>query len=452
MSDYDYDLFTIGGGSGGVRGARIAASYGAKVALAEDKDLGGTCVNVGCIPKKLLVYASHFAEDFEDAKAFGWDVEAKGFDWKMLIANKDKEIARLNRIYADLLEKAGVTIYRARATIVDPHTVDVDGERITAKYILVATGGRPRLPHGHGDHLVQTSDDMFALDALPERIVIVGGGYIATEFAGIFHGLGSKVTQIYRGDLFLRGFDRDVRLILSEQMRKKGIDLRFNTTLEALDEGDNGLVATCDKGSNTECDAVLFAIGRVPNSRGIGLEEAGVQLGEEGAVSVDDYGKTSVDSIYAVGDVTDRIQLTPVALAEGMAVAATLFDGRPTKPDHINVPSAVFSQPSVATVGMTQEEATREHGDLRIYRSAFRPLRHTLTGREEKSMMKLVVAADSDRVLGVHIVGPDAGEILQGFAVALKMGVTKKQLDQTIGIHPTAAEELVTMRQPLASA
>jgi len=455
MSEYDYDLFTIGAGSGGVRGARIAASYGAKVAIAEEKYLGGTCVNVGCIPKKLLVYASHYAEDFEDARSYGWDVEAKGFDWKTLIAAKDTEIARLNGVYQRILERAGVTIFDGRATVVDPHTVEVDGKRVTAKYILVATGGKPRLPHGHGEELVMTSDAIFHLDEMPRRILIVGGGYIATEFAGIFHGLGAEVTQVYRRRLFLRGFDRDVRQAVADEMFKKQIDLRFDTTLEALDESDDGILATFRQGGAEacdplHCDAVLFAIGRVPNSRGIGLEEAGVYVTEDGAVVVDDYGKTSVDSIYAVGDVTDRIQLTPVALAEGMAVAATLFDGRPTKPDHINVPSAVFSQPEIGTVGMTEEEAREELGDVVIFRSSFRPLRHTLTGRDEKNMMKLVVDAKSDRVLGVHVVGPHAGEIVQGFAVAVKMGATKKDLDHTIGIHPTAAEELVTMRTPVA--
>ncbi len=450
MSEYDYDLFTIGAGSGGVRGARIAASYGAKVAIAEEKELGGTCVNVGCIPKKLLVYASHYAEDFEDAAAYGWSVEAKGFDWPTLIANKDEEIARLNEVYGRILRQAGVTLYTGRATIVDPHTVEVNGERITAKYILVATGGRPRMPEGHGAELAMTSDDIFHAAKMPQRIVIVGGGYIATEFAGIMHGLGAKVTQVYRGPLFLRGFDRDVRQAVADEMRKKEIDLRFDTDVERLDSSSDGIVATLNHGDPVTCDAVLCAIGRIPMSGGIGLEEAGVELTDQGAVIVDDYGKTSVDSIYAVGDVTDRIQLTPVALAEGMAVAATLFDGRPTKPDHVNVPSAVFSQPSIGTVGMTEEEAREAHEKVVVFRSSFRPLRHTLTGRDDKVMMKLVVDGDSDRVLGIHMVGAHAGEIVQGFAVAMKMGATKKQLDQTIGIHPTAAEEFVTMRTPVS--
>lgn len=449
MSEYDYDLFTIGAGSGGVRGARIAASYGAKVAIAEEKELGGTCVNVGCIPKKLLVYASHYAEDFEDAKAYGWDVERRGFSWKTLIANKDKEITRLNEVYDRILHQAGVKLYAGRATIVDPHTVEVNGERITAKYILVATGGRPRMPIGHGADLAMTSDDIFHAEQMPRNILIVGGGYIATEFAGIMHGLGAKVTQVYRGHLFLRGFDLDVREAVADEMFKKKIDLRFDTTVDKLEKKGNRIIATLNHGEPVHCDAVLCAIGRVPHSRGIGLEEAGVELTKHGAIVVDDYGKTSVDSIYAVGDVTDRIQLTPVALAEGMAVAATLFDGRPTKPDHINVPSAVFSQPSIGTVGMTEEEAREVCDKVVIFRSSFRPLRHTITGRDEKTMMKLVVDAKTDRVLGIHMVGPDAGEIIQGFAVAMKMGATKKQLDQTIGIHPTAAEEFVTMRTPM---
>lgn len=450
MTEYDYDLFTIGAGSGGVRGARFAASYGAKVAIAEEKELGGTCVNVGCIPKKLLVYASHYGKDFEDAQAYGWDVEAKGFNWRTLISKKDAEIERLNGVYGRILRDAGVKVLAGRATIVDPHTVEVNGERFTSKYILVATGGRPRMPLIHGAELAMTSDDIFHAAALPERILIVGGGYIATEFAGIMHGLGAKVTQVYRGPLFLRGFDRDVRKTVADEMVKEKIDLRFDTDVDRLDATDGGIVATMNTGDRVSCDAVLYAIGRIPHSRALGLEDAGVELAHHGTVVVDDYGKTSVDSIYAVGDVTDRIQLTPVALAEGMAVAATLFDGRPTKPDHINVPSAVFSQPPIATVGMTEGEAREAHSDVVVFRSSFRPLRHTLTGRDERSMMKLVVDGETDRVLGVHMVGAHAAEIVQGFAVAMKMGATKKQLDQTIGIHPTAAEEFVTMRTPVS--
>jgi glutathione reductase (NADPH) len=451
MSEYDFDLFTIGGGSGGVRGARIAASYGAKVAVAEEKYLGGTCVNVGCIPKKMLVYASHYAEDFEDARAFGWDVESKGFDWAKLKANKDNEIDRLKDVYRGILGGAGVKVFDSRATIVDAHTVQVGDQRVTAKYILVATGGRPRIPHGHGEELVMTSDDVFAMAEMPKRLLIVGGGYIATEFAGIFHGLGSKVTQIYRGPMFLRGFDDDVRRTVAEEMRKKEVDLRFDTHVSELDRTDDGaVIATFTNGDTVVVDACVFAIGRMPYVAGLGLGGAGVETNKHGAIIVDDYGKTNVDSIYAIGDVTDRIQLTPVALAEGMAVAATLFDGRPTKPDHVNVPSAVFSQPSIGTIGMTEREARDARDDVVIFRSAFRPLRHSITGRDAKTMMKLVVCGDTDQVLGVHVVGPHAGEIVQGFAVAVKMGATKRQLDATIGIHPTSAEELVTMRTPVA--
>ncbi|MEZ4440483.1 MAG: glutathione-disulfide reductase [Polyangiaceae bacterium] len=448
MADFDYDLFTIGGGSGGVRAARMAASYGARVAVAEEKALGGTCVNVGCVPKKLMVYASHYAHDFSDSAAYGWTVEGARFDWGRLIANKDREIARLNTIYGKILADAGVAVFAGRATIVDPHTVEVNGERHTARYILVAVGGRPIIPGGPGHEHALISDQIFALPEMPERIAIVGGGYIATEFAGIFHGLGARVVQIYRGPLFLRGFDDDVRALVASDMRTSGIQLRFDTTVDAITRHPGHLSAKLSDGASIEVDAVLCAIGRRPKTKGLGLEAAGVELREDGAVPVDDYGKTNVDSIYAVGDVTDRIQLTPVALSEGMAVAATLFDGRPTKPNHENVPSAVFSQPEIATVGLTETEA-RERGEILVFRSSFRPLRHTLTGRDAHAMVKLVVDAESDRVLGVHVVGEHASEILQGFAVAVKMGATKRQLDQTIGIHPTLAEELVTLRKPV---
>jgi len=446
---YDYDLFTIGAGSGGVRGARIAASYGAKVGIAEEARYGGTCVNVGCIPKKLFVYASHFAEDFEDARAYGWDIERKGFVWSRLLANKDREIERLNGVYRRILANAGVDMFDGRATIVGPHAVEVNGRRISAKYILVAVGGQPRRPSWPGHELASTSNEAFHQAELPRRVVICGGGYIATEFAGIYHGLGVEVTQLYRGELFMRGFDDDVRRHLAEQMRTKGIDLRFERNITRLDRIDGGIRASLDDDSSIDCDQVLMAIGRVPLSQDLGLDSAGVALEDNGAIIVDAYGKTNVDSIYAVGDVTDRIQLTPVALAEGMAVAATLFDDRPTKADHEHVASAVFSQPNVGTVGLTEAEARRRHEQVDIYRSDFRPLKHTVSGRDERSLMKLVVDRETDKLLGVHLVGAQAGEILQGFAVAMKMGATKRDLDRTIGIHPTAAEELVTMRTPI---
>ena len=446
---YDFDLFTIGGGSGGVRGARIAASYGAKVALAEEKDLGGTCVNVGCIPKKIFVYASHYREDFEDAQGFGWNVEPSGFEWQRLLERKNKEIARLNSVYERILDNNSVALIRGRARLVDAHTVEIDGKRHTAKYILVAVGGRPRPMEGfEGAEHVITSDEAFHMPALPKRALIVGGGYIATEFCGIYHGLGVNVTQIYRRELFMRGFDDCVRKHLAEEIRKKDIDLRFNCNVTKIEKTDAGLRAFLTSGEPIDCDQVFSAIGRIPLSGDLGLDAAGVATDKSGAIMVDDFSKTNVDSIYAVGDVTNRIQLTPVALSEGMAVAATLFDDRPTKPDHINVASAVFSQPSVGTVGMTETEA-RAAGEVDIYRSTFRPLKHTISGRDEKTLMKLIVSKSDDKLLGVHMVGPDAGEIIQGFAVAMKMGATKKDLDRTIGIHPTAAEELVTMRTPI---
>jgi glutathione reductase (NADPH) len=450
MPDYDFDLFTIGGGSGGVRGARIAASYGAKVAIAEEGAWGGTCVNVGCIPKKLFVYASHFHEDLEDARAYGWNVTTSGFEWPHLLANKNKEIARLNGIYTRILDKAGVEVIEGRARLVDAHTVEVNGKKITAKYILVAVGGKPRTPPWPGSELCITSNEAFHLEQLPKRVVVCGGGYIATEFTGIYHGLSVDVTQLYRGELFMRGFDVDVREHLAEQMRNKGIDLRFNNNIARVDKSGDRIVATLADESRIECDQVLVAIGRVPLTGDLGLESAGIKTDDAGAIVVDDYGKTNIDSIYAAGDVTNRIQLTPVALAEGMAIAATLFDDRPTKPDHENVASAVFSQPPIGTVGITEAEA-RQRGEVVIYRSVFRTLKDTLTGRDAKTLMKLCVDKKTDKVVGVHMVGPGAGEIIQGFSVAMKMGATKKDLDRTIGIHPTAAEEFVSMRTPVSS-
>ncbi|MGE0253163.1 MAG: glutathione-disulfide reductase [Alphaproteobacteria bacterium] len=451
MAGYDYDFYVIGGGSGGVRAARFAAGrYGAKVGLAEEGRMGGTCVNVGCIPKKLFAYASHFAEEFEDAAGFGWTVGPRGFEMATLVANKDKEINRLNGIYERVLTGAGVEVHHARARVADPHTVEVGDRRVTAKYILVATGGWPVVPDVPGREHAITSNEAFYLPALPKRVAVVGGGYIAVEFAGIFAGLGVKTTQFYRGPLFLRGFDDDVRRHLAEEMRKKHVDLRFSTDVTRIDKGSQGLVLTLGDGSTLEVDQVMYATGRAPNSRGIGLEEAGVTLAGNGAVVVDEHFRTSVPSIYAIGDVIDRIQLTPVALAEGMAVARTLFDGTPTSADYTNVPTAVFSHPNIGTVGLTEAEARARHGKLRIYRSTFTPLKHTLSGRQEKTLMKLVVEDASDRVLGVHMVGPEAGEIVQGLAVAIKAGATKAVFDATIGIHPTAAEEFVTMREPVA--
>jgi glutathione reductase (NADPH) len=452
MATYDYDLFTIGAGSGGVRASRMSASYGARVAVAEERDLGGTCVNVGCIPKKLLVYASHFADDFEDAETYGWTLGERSFDWKRVIAAKDREIARLNGVYRRILESNRVEILESRATVLSPNEVQVGDRRVSARHILIATGGWPYVPRVPGYELAITSNEAFHLKELPRRVVIVGGGYIAVDFAGIFRGMGAELTQLYRGPLFLRGFDDDVRTVLAEEMRKKGIDLRFESDvakIEKVDGAPGELRVTLDGGDVVIADQVLYATGRLPNSRGLGLEEIGVETAPNGAILVDEYSRSSVPSVHAIGDVTDRINLTPVAIHEGMALAATLFDGRPTKPDHTNVPSAVFSQPSIGAVGLTEAVARATHESIAVYRTRFRALKHTLGGRDETTMMKLVVDRASDRVLGCHVVGAEAGEIVQGFAVALKCHATKAQFDATIGIHPTAAEELVTMREPL---
>ena len=450
MAEYDFDLFTIGAGSGGVRASRMAASYGARVAVAEESRLGGTCVNVGCIPKKLMVYASHFADDFEDAAAYGWSLGERWFDWSTLVANKDREIARLNGIYENILKSNNVEIIDGHARVVDPHTVEVAGRRYTADHILLATGSAPLMPDDEGAEHAISSNEMFHLPEQPRRILIVGGGYIAVEFAGILHGLGSEVTQIYRGPLFLRGFDQDVREVLAEEMRRREIDLRFETELERIEKTGGGLRVSLRDGSTLEVDQVLCAIGRRPLLRDLGLESVGVALDERGAVVVDEFGRTNIPSIHAIGDITDRIQLTPVAIHEAMALTATLFDGRPTPVDHENVPSAVFSQPPIGSVGCTEEQARERFGAIDVYRSRFRPLRHTLTGSGETMLMKLLVEKAGGRVVGLHVLGADAGEIVQGFAVAVKAGLTKEQFDATVGIHPTAAEELVTMREPVS--
>jgi glutathione reductase (NADPH) len=447
MAEYDYDLFTIGAGSGGVRASRMSASYGAKVAVAEERYLGGTCVNVGCVPKKLLVYASHFSEDFEDAKGYGWTVGERSFDWSKLIANKNEEIARLNGIYERILKNAGVEIHTGTATVVDPHTVSINGRNVTAKYILVATGGWPAVPDIPGKEHAITSNEAFYLPKLPKRIIVVGGGYIAVEFAGIFNGLGAEVTQLYRGPHFLRGFDDDVRVVLAEEMRKKGIDLRFNCNIARIVKQGDVYFAELEDGTEIETDLVMYATGRDPKSSGIGLEEAGVKLAKNGAVIVDDYFKTSVDSIYAIGDVIDRVALTPVALAEGMVLSANLFKGQSRMADYEDIPTAVFSQPNIGTVGLTEAQARQKYGEVDIYVSSFEPMKHSLTDSSERTLMKLIVDRASDRVVGFHMVGADAGEMTQGVAVALKCKATKAQFDATIGIHPTAAEEFVTMRQ-----
>ena len=446
MRQYDFDMFTIGAGSAGVRASRIAAGYGARVAVAEERYLGGTCVNVGCIPKKLLVYASQFGEGFDEAADFGWTVGERSFDWRRLIENKNAEIARLNEVYRNLLTAAGVRIIEGRAALVDRHTVAINGKSFTARYVLIATGGRPIIPAVHGAEHAITSDQAFFLDKFPSKVILVGGGYIAVEFAGIFKGLGASVTQIHRGPMFLRGFDDDVRAALAGEMRKRGIDLRFEALVKRIERRGGKLRAVLDGGESVAADLIMYAIGRSPHTRGIGLEQAGIKLGKSGAIIVNKYSRSSVANIYATGDCTSRLDLTPVALAEGGAVAQTLFNNNPTAVDYENVPSAVFSQPSIGTVGLTEAQARRRFKKVDIYKSRFRPLKSTLGERRDAVFMKLVVDSASGRVVGCHMVGDEAGEIIQGLAVAMRCGATKAQFDATIGIHPTAAEEFVTMR------
>jgi glutathione reductase (NADPH) len=452
MSKYDYDYFVIGAGSGGVRAARIAAGLGARVAIAEDRFFGGTCVNVGCVPKKLLVYASHFSEEFEDAAGFGWTVGGRRFDWPTLIANKNAEIERLNGIYVQLLENSGVTIHRARATVAGPREVEIDGRTISARHILVATGGKPFVPEIPGHEHVSISDDAFFLEALPDHVIVVGGGYIAVEFAGILNGLGAKVELLYRGPHILRGFDEDVRHFLAREMEKKGVNIRLNSTIERIEKRDGRLCGEMQDGTEIATDMILCATGRVANTAGLGLEAAGVELAPNGAIGVDEKFTTSVASIHAIGDVIGRVALTPVAINEGMWLSRHLFGDTPASFDYDDIPSAVFSQPSIGTVGLSEAQARERYGALDVYVSEFTPMKHTLSGRDEKTLMKLIVDRASDRVVGCHMVGPEAGEIIQGLAVALKCGATKAQFDATIGIHPTAAEEFVTMREPVARA
>jgi glutathione reductase (NADPH) len=447
--NYDYDLFVIGAGSGGVRAARMSAGFGARVAVAEDRYLGGTCVNVGCVPKKLFVYASHFSEDFKDAAGFGWSAGTPTFDWPTLRDNKNTEISRLNGIYESLLESAGVTIIEGRAVLLDAHTVAVGERKFSAERILVATGGWPSKPDIPGIEHAVTSNEAFFLEELPKHALIVGGGYIAVEFAGIFHGLGVKTTQIYRGPLFLRGFDHDVRTFLADEMRKRGIDLQFDTNITAIKKTGDTFLATMTDGTELETNLVMYATGRHPMSADLGLGKVGIALDNKGAIVVNEDYQTSTPSIYAIGDVTDRVNLTPVALAEGMAMARNIYGGKSYRVDYENIPTAVFSQPNIGTVGLTEEQARAKYPDIAIYKSSFTPMKHTLTGSDEKTLMKMIVDKPSDRVLGVHMVGPDAGETTQGLGIALRAGATKAIFDTTIGIHPTAAEELVTMREPV---
>jgi glutathione reductase (NADPH) len=455
MSGFDCDLFVIGGGSGGVRAARMAAQRGARVVVAEAAALGGTCVNVGCIPKKLYSYAAQYGQDFGDAAGFGWDVPAPSFDWARLKKNRAQEIARLNGIYENLLRGAGAEIVRGWAMLRGAHEVVVEtaeGERSwRARHILIATGGTPSVPHFPGREHVLTSDSMFDLDPFPRRLVIVGGGYIACEFASIFHGLGSEVTQLYRGEQVLRGFDEDVRRFLAQEVRKHGVDLRVRSDVARIDRDAGGLRVTLEDGAVLEADTVLYATGRIPNVAGLGLDALGLRVLPHGGIEVDDRFQTSVPSIHALGDVTSRLQLTPVALAEAMVLVDHLFGQGQRGISYELVPTAVFTHPNIGTVGLTEAQARERHGEVRIFRSEFRALKHTLSGNAERTLMKLVVDAASDRVVGLHMVGPDAGEIVQGFAVAMKAGATKAVFDATIGIHPTAAEEFVTMREPVPS-
>jgi glutathione reductase (NADPH) len=447
---YDYDLFVIGGGSGGVRASRMAAGHGARVAIAEEYAFGGTCVIRGCIPKKLFVYASHYVEDFEDAGGFGWTVPRPKFDWNVLVGNKNKEIARLEGLYRENVAKAGVEIIMERAEFLDPHTIHLkkSDRKITAKRVLIATGGRPARDMGDcvGAELAITSNEAFHLDKLPHRIIVAGGGYIAVEFANIFHGLGCEVTLVYRRDKILRGFDDDMRDALTDAMNKKGMRIVTNRIFTRVDKRGDEIFALTDHGEILEADALMLAIGRVPNTDGLGLDKAGVEMGRHREVKVDEYSKTNVDHIYAIGDVTDRIQLTPVAIHEAMAFVATVYEGKATPVDHHLVPTAVFSQPEIGTVGLSEADALAAGHAVDVYKSGFRPLKHTLSGREERAVFKMIVDSKTDRVLGCHIFGPDAAEMIQLVAVAMKMGATKADFDATIALHPSAAEELVTLR------
>ena len=451
MTKYDYDLFTIGAGSGGVRASRVAASFGARVGVAESGSFGGTCVNVGCIPKKLLSYAAAFAEEAVTSEGYGWSRGTWKFDWHTLIVNKNKEIARLNLVYEDLLTHAGVQIHKGRATIIDPHSVDVDGTRFTAETILVATGSRPAKPHMQGRDLAMVSDDAFELPALPPRVLVVGAGYIAVEFASIFKGLGSETTLVHRGPSLLREFDSDIGEFLRREMTAQGVVLMLSSHVVALNRSSTGVLCMFGDGSSQEVDKVLFATGRLPNTENLGLRELGVAMKPSGAVIVDHEYRSNIPSIYAVGDCIGHYQLTPVALAEGSAVAYNLFNKGARRLNYANIPTAVFSHPNVASVGLSEADARTEGYTVKIFRSTFTPLKHTLVVTPSNVMLKLVVDALSDRVLGAHMIGPDAGETIQGIAIAMTCGATKQQFDSTIGIHPTIAEEFVTMRQPIVA-
>jgi len=450
MNSYDFDLFTIGAGSGGVRASRLAAEFGARVAIAEADRIGGTCVIRGCIPKKLLVYASHFSEDFADAAAYGWTLGETQFDWPTLVTNKDKEIERLSGLYRRALTNAGVAIFESRAVLKDAHTIHLaaSNREVTADKILIATGGRPLLPdHVEGIRNAITSDQAFDLAALPSHVTIVGGGYIAIEFAGIFGGLGAEVTLVHHGPRLLRVFDRDLGVLLADEMRKKGIVVRLGCTLTAIERTEHGYRVTTGDGGRIETDLVMYAVGRRPNVEGLGLDRIGVEQRQDGAIVVDNFLRTTVPHIHAIGDATHRLQLTPVAIREGQAFAETVFNQNPQEMSYESVATAIFCQPPVGTVGLSEDEAVRRYEAVVIYETNFRPLKHTLTGRDERTYMKLVVSRDDDRVRGCHILGADAAEMIQCVAIAVKMGATKSDFDSTVAVHPTSAEELVTLRR-----
>ena len=447
---YDFDVFVIGAGSGGVRTARMAAGQGAKVAVADDRALGGTCVNVGCVPKKLYTYASHFSHDFENSAGFGWTVPTPSFNWSTLVANKKQEISRLNGIYGNLLGNSGAQIIAGYAQLKDEHTVTVAGTDYTAERIVIATGGTPNVPNVDYAHLLTTSDEIFDLPEFPKRLLVVGAGYIALEFACIFQGLGSQVQLSYRGDMIMRGFDEDVRQFVDQEMRKQGIVFNYHSEIANVEkQADASLLVTFKDGSTSEVDEVLMAIGRKPRLAGIGIEDLGIATASNGTILVNDGFQTNVSSVYALGDVTGGIELTPVALAEAMTLVNHWYGDGTKVMDYDLIPTAVFTQPNVGTIGLSETQAREKFGDVDVYRSDFKPMKHTLSDSDERSLMKLIVDKATDKVVGLHIVGEGAGEMLQGFAVAIKAGATKADFDATIGIHPTSAEELVTMREPV---
>lgn len=449
---FDYDLFVIGGGSGGVRAARVAAQGGARVALAEEDRYGGTCVQRGCVPKKLMVFASEYPGHMEDAQAYGWTVHAGGFDWPTFRGKLHAELDRLEGVYRNILGNAGVQTYDARATVADAHTVALStGEHFTAKHILVATGGWPVKPDLPGAEEALTSNEIFHLEDLPRSILIIGGGYIASEFACILNGLGVQVTQYYRGAQILRGFDEEARGLIADEMMQNGVDLHLGCNIVEMEKRDGGFRVKATNGDERMFDQVMFATGRTPNTAGLGLEEAGVELGRNGEIVVDDYSQTSVPSIYAIGDVTDRVNLTPVAIREGMAFVDTVFNGNPTPVDHALIPTAIFTQPEFGTIGLSEEEA-RDQEPVDIYATSFKPMQQSFAGRADRVLMKLIVSKETRKVLGCHIVAPGAGEMIQLAGIAVKMGATKEDFDRTVAVHPTMSEELVTMREPTRSA